>query len=313
MSGVRLPTPGADNGSWGDLLNAFLGVEHNTDGTLKSAAQIAQIDDIKSTADSAVQSVNGKTSGSNGAVVLSASDVGAPTTLVGLSDVNAQGAANTQVLSYNSSTNKWIAGTVSSTVVNNASNSALGIVQLAGDLGGGNNPAAPVITNGAITTAKLATGAVTDAQVSSSAAIAKSKLAALAITDSDVSSISSTKISGLGGAATLNVGTTSGTVAAGNDSRFTTATNDISALDSAAEKLVNKNQPSGYAGLDTNAVVPISHLGTGTKNTTTFLRGDGSFAAPVGNGESVTVTAPGNSAPTSPQAFDRWISIEQIG
>lgn len=32
----RLPTPGSDNGTWGDILNGFLEVEHNTDGTLKA-------------------------------------------------------------------------------------------------------------------------------------------------------------------------------------------------------------------------------------------------------------------------------------
>jgi hypothetical protein len=31
----RLPVPGQDNGAWGDILNNFLDVEHNTDGTLK--------------------------------------------------------------------------------------------------------------------------------------------------------------------------------------------------------------------------------------------------------------------------------------
>jgi hypothetical protein len=32
----RLPTPGSDSGSWGDLLNEFLGVGHNSDGTTKA-------------------------------------------------------------------------------------------------------------------------------------------------------------------------------------------------------------------------------------------------------------------------------------
>lgn len=32
---ARLPVPGSDNGVWGNVLNDFLGVEHNTDGTLK--------------------------------------------------------------------------------------------------------------------------------------------------------------------------------------------------------------------------------------------------------------------------------------
>jgi hypothetical protein len=36
----RLPISGSDDGVWGDLLNEFLKVEHNTDGTLKRAAAI---------------------------------------------------------------------------------------------------------------------------------------------------------------------------------------------------------------------------------------------------------------------------------
>ena len=34
---TRLPIPGADNGSWGEILNDFLRVEHNDDGTLKTS------------------------------------------------------------------------------------------------------------------------------------------------------------------------------------------------------------------------------------------------------------------------------------
>lgn len=47
----RLPNPGSDDGTWGDILNNFLSVEHNADGTLKKAADIA---DAKTKADSAV-------------------------------------------------------------------------------------------------------------------------------------------------------------------------------------------------------------------------------------------------------------------
>lgn len=32
---TRLPTPGKDSGQWGNILNDFLGVAHNADGTLK--------------------------------------------------------------------------------------------------------------------------------------------------------------------------------------------------------------------------------------------------------------------------------------
>jgi hypothetical protein len=38
---VRLPTPGSDQGQWGQILNDYLAVEHNIDGTLKKAADIA--------------------------------------------------------------------------------------------------------------------------------------------------------------------------------------------------------------------------------------------------------------------------------
>jgi hypothetical protein len=32
----RLPTPGGDAGDWGTILNDYLSVEHNADGTLKT-------------------------------------------------------------------------------------------------------------------------------------------------------------------------------------------------------------------------------------------------------------------------------------
>jgi hypothetical protein len=38
----RLPIPGADDGVWGDLLNAYLSVEHNSDGTLKTSGTISE-------------------------------------------------------------------------------------------------------------------------------------------------------------------------------------------------------------------------------------------------------------------------------
>ncbi|MEO5627488.1 MAG: hypothetical protein ABIQ89_01210 [Candidatus Saccharimonadales bacterium] len=38
---ARLPNPGADSGQWGNILNDFLGVAHNGDGTLKDIGIIA--------------------------------------------------------------------------------------------------------------------------------------------------------------------------------------------------------------------------------------------------------------------------------
>ena len=33
---ARLPIPGGDEGTWGDILNNFLSIEHNSDGTQKT-------------------------------------------------------------------------------------------------------------------------------------------------------------------------------------------------------------------------------------------------------------------------------------
>ncbi|MDX2153910.1 MAG: hypothetical protein SFV54_24430 [Bryobacteraceae bacterium] len=61
---------------------------------------------------------------------------------------------------------------------------------------------------------------------------------------------------GLGGAATLNVGTTAGTIATGDHTH------------------------SGYATLGGNGRVPASQLGAGTADASVFLRGDGAWTAP---------------------------------
>lgn len=126
---TRLPTPGGDNDTWGNILNDFLGVEHNADGTLKKAADITQ---AKAKADSAVQPGDLATVATTG--------------------------------SYTDLTNKPAAATIP-----DATTTSKGAVQLAGDLGGSNDAAAPVISSGAIT----------DAKVSATAAIAQSKIANL--------------------------------------------------------------------------------------------------------------------------------------
>lgn len=90
---ARLPQIGGDQGNWGQILNDFLSVEHNTDGTLKKAADIAAKYEKPSSgipagdlstatqtsltkAESAVQSVNAVFP-SSGNVTLTAGNVGA--------------------------------------------------------------------------------------------------------------------------------------------------------------------------------------------------------------------------------------------
>jgi hypothetical protein len=124
MSAQRLPTPGQDDGTWGDVLNGFLEVAHNTDGTLSSSAVAAA---------GAIQSVNGKTGSS---VSLTAADVSALAGTAALADLANTSAASTatdgQVLTYDHSTQAWVPsnGPVDATTI------TPGLVQLSGDLGG---------------------------------------------------------------------------------------------------------------------------------------------------------------------------------
>lgn len=86
---ARLPVLGSDDGNWGKILNDFLRVEHNSDGSLKLGGSLANKytkpasgipkNDLSSTvqaslaaADDAVKSVAGK----SGTVTLTKHDVG---------------------------------------------------------------------------------------------------------------------------------------------------------------------------------------------------------------------------------------------
>jgi hypothetical protein len=174
----RLPIPGSDDGAWGNILNDFLAVTHNPDGSLKAGVvtaaavtdgglpmakldtatqsaiqQVASkytkpaggipVSDLTNAvqaslgkADSSVQRINGKTPDASGLVTLSAADVGAPASLAALSDVNAPGPNNGQVLSFDTPSSKWVASTITSTPITDASSTTKGILQLTGDLGG---------------------------------------------------------------------------------------------------------------------------------------------------------------------------------
>lgn len=72
---ARLPQPGADNGTWGDILNDFLLQTHTTDGVLKpgSVSQSQLDSSVQAKLDAGgVSSVNGQT----GVVTVTQADVG---------------------------------------------------------------------------------------------------------------------------------------------------------------------------------------------------------------------------------------------
>lgn len=157
---TRLPQPGQDDGVWGTILNQFLEVEHNSDGTLKAGGSLsAKADDNAVVHASGNESINGVKTFTNLPVV----------------------------------------------------------------------PATPT----------------TGTQVASK---------------SYVDSV-----------AGVSYGTTAGTAAEGNDARIV-----------GAEQTANKGVASGYAGLDASAHVPTAQLGSGAADSTTYLRGDGSWSMPTG-------------------------------
>lgn len=129
---ARLPTPGADNGTWGDLLNDFLRVEHNTDGTLKSGGSLSEkADDTTVVHNQGAETIGGSKT------------FQAPITIP----------APTQ--NSHAATKSYV-DAVSSAGAPDASTSNKGLVQLTGDLGGtATAPTVPGLASKASTTTTI--------------------------------------------------------------------------------------------------------------------------------------------------------------
>lgn len=122
---ARLPIPGSDDGTWGNLLNEYLAVSHDSDGTIKpNAVDASSIQDNSITNAKLVSGA-----GSNG-----------------------------QVLTKNSAATGGFEWT-STSGVPDATTGSKGIVQLAGDLAGtAALPTVPGLANKANTTTTISAG-----------------------------------------------------------------------------------------------------------------------------------------------------------
>lgn len=113
---ARLPSPGGDDGTWGQVLNDFLAVEHNDDGSLKASGSLAAKAD-----DSAVVHKAGPET-IPGVKTFSASPIIPDPT--NLTDAASKNYVDT------------VASSITSGGAAPATSSSLGLIKLAGDLAG---------------------------------------------------------------------------------------------------------------------------------------------------------------------------------
>ena len=169
----RLPIPGKDKGTWGDILNEYLSQAHTASGSLKpNSVGVSQLQ--------------------NDAV---------PTVI----DDNALpgGKLQDSTVSENKLDDdlRDKIETAASGVAPDATTTSKGIVRLSGDLTG--DALSPLVGTGRISGGvggQIAAGTITNTNIHTSAAIAKSKLAPLALTNDDIAvgaAIVQSKIQGL--------------------------------------------------------------------------------------------------------------------
>lgn len=211
---TRLPVPGSDQGTWGNILNDYLSVSHQTDGTLKPGAVTA----AGAATDSAVVHNTGNES------------VGGTKTFV-VSPV-----VPTPTLGSQAANRTYVDNTVSAGAPD-ASTTTKGLVQLAGDLSG--TATSPTVAADAIGTTKLQDGSVTNDKIANGA-VSTASLATGAVTSNEISNgtITNLDISSTAAIARTKLDSSSQTSLGKADTALQSASN-LSDLSSAATARVN--------------------------------------------------------------------------
>jgi roadblock/LC7 domain-containing protein len=318
----RLPIPGSDNGNWGDILNGFLGVALNPDGSLQATAMsnaggeltanknqpsgyaglttsgVLPLNVLPGNIPLNDIAVSGTPSSSN--YLRGDGTWGVPNSgssaLANDTDVTITSPANNQVLTFNTSAGKW-------------ENLSPLVSSVAGRIG------AVTLGEGDITnlTTDLASKA-TDANVvhlAGSETVTGNKNFTGGITVNGTNIVVTTDSRLTDQRTPIDGSVTTAKVASGgiSESSITNLTTDLAAT----EKTANKGQAGGYAPLSGTSLVPTANLGTGSASSTTYLRGDGTWDTPNSGSSSlasdsdVVITSPSNNqALIYDNTADKW-------
>ncbi|HVX24073.1 MAG TPA: hypothetical protein VG992_01890 [Candidatus Saccharimonadales bacterium] len=330
---ARLPTPGGDVGDWGDILNTFLRVSHATDGTLNaSVVDTSQIKNgavtnakLDSTTQSALAAAYQKPVGGIPESDLASSlqtkiDAGGtayqkPGT--GIPEADLSSATQSKIDAGNTAYQKPGTG-IPKTDLASSVQTSLSNADSAVQTVNSKNP-----TAGDVTLSKSDVGLsnvdnTSDASkpVSTATQTALNTKLTASSNLSDLGSASSARTNlGLGGAATLNVGATNGTVAAGDDSRLvgalqakeqTTAPSSPASNDlwyDSTNDLLKRWNGSAWIVAGASSFAPIMTMGTAVSTSGALAINTQSYCSAAGGNLTMTL-------PTSQTAGTRIIATK---
>lgn len=248
---ARLPIPGDDVGTWGGVLNDFLSVELNSDGTLKKASAIVS---AQSTADAAQTAANNAQASASAAIPSSYLDT----------DTTLANDSNTRL-----PTQKAIKTYVDNTVASGAPDataSTKGKLRLAGDLGGtADVPTVPSLNNkvnkaGDTMTGKLIMPSI---QITGGSPVTDYVLMTDNVGNGTWKPVPSAPVISVNGKQNIVV-IDKTDVGLGNVDNTSDANKPVSSATQTAlnakENTANKGVANGYASLDGSGTIPVAQL-----------------------------------------------------